>query len=227
MRLIPALLLALIAAPAAPSSAGAAIIAVASPAGLGPNTTVNWDAFGPPGVYSTPPAVTVFGPRAVGFASSKGTLDRVNEGSGFVSNFLPGTPLLLQDTQQDGFVVNFSDPVRGVGAPIQDFLRGAFTAQLRFFDAANTLLGSINVSGTNTGLENGAVPYLGGLSDAEDIKYVAFNILDPGVDFGRRGNLALGPLNFAVAATAVPEPASTSLMLAGLLGLLGLRRRRG
>ncbi len=69
MRLRPALLLALLAAPAA-SSANAAIIAVASPAGLGASTTVNWDAFGPPGLYTTPPAVTVFGPRAVGFASS-------------------------------------------------------------------------------------------------------------------------------------------------------------
>lgn len=224
MRLRPALLLALLAAPAAPS-ANAAIIAVASPAGLGASTTVNWDAFGPPGLYTTPPAVTVFGPRAVGFASSKGYLNRVNEGAGFVSNFLPGTPLLLQDTQQDTFIVNFDTPVRGVGAPIQDFFPGAFTAQIRFFDAANTQLGSVDASGTNSGLENGVVPYLGGLSDAQDIKYVLFNILDAGVDRGRRGDLALGPLNFAVNAAPVPEPASAALMLAGLFGLLGIRMR--
>ena len=225
MRLRPVLLAAFLIAPAMVSSASAAIIAVASPAGLGATTTVNWDAFGPPGVYSTPPAVTAFGPRTVGFASSLGILNRVNEGSGIVSNFLPGTPLLAQFTQQDNFIVNFGAPVRGVGAPIQDLQSGAFTARMRFYDESSTLLGTVEAAGTNGGLENGAVPYLGGLSDAENIKYVLLSIVDPAVDFGQRENLAIGPLNFAVTATQVPEPASTGLMVAGLLGLIGLRRR--
>lgn len=63
----------------------------------------------------------------------------------------------------------------------RDYFLGACTAQICFFDAVNTILGLVNASGANAELENCAMPYLGGFSDAQDINYVLFNTLDAGV----------------------------------------------
>lgn len=114
--------------------------------------------------------------------------------------------------------ISFSQAVRGVGFSVQHFSTGAFTGTLRFFDAASLLLGSVTSSGSSSLVPDNSAPFIGGYSDALDIKKVEISVGT------LLGNQAFGINQMSLITTAVPEPASVLLFSLGLAAV-SLRRR--
>jgi hypothetical protein len=152
--------------------ASAAITQETSAAGIGANNSIDWSIYGPPGATVSTPEFMTVGPETVSPASSSGTVQILKEGTDFTGIFSPGDNLMDQPFQSDSTIVSFSSPVLGVGTHIQSGLSGAFTAYMELFDSANTLLGTVSVTGNNTGAEDGSAPYIGALSDTADISYI-------------------------------------------------------
>src|SRR6267143_2285221 len=116
----------------------------------------------------------------------------------------------------------FNSPVQGVGAQIQAFSYGSFTATIEAFNSSNASLGSFTLAGNSTAARDNSAIFIGILSNAVDISRVVFGVpvaTDLAQDF-----LINGP---RIQVTPVPEPEAYAMLMAGL-GLLGFiaRRRR-
>jgi len=144
-------------------------------------------------------------------------------------NFAPGEKLLSTRVPEIGgtgpvsFV--FNSPVQGVGAQIQAFSHGSFTATIEAFNSSNVSLGGpFTLTGNSTNAADDSAIFIGILSNAVDISKVVFGVPDvaPG---GLVQEFAINGPRIQVA--AVPEPKTYAMLMAGL-GLLGLiaRRRR-
>jgi hypothetical protein len=80
------------------------------------------------------------------------SLNRFNEGISFFGNFTGGDRLLTTMPGDLGpIAITFtSGPVFGAGLQIENFVPGAFTGQMKAFDSAGNLLGTVAVNGVTT-----------------------------------------------------------------------------
>jgi hypothetical protein len=110
------------------------------------------------------------------------------------------------------FSITFATAIQGVGAQVQANQFGGFSGFIRAFNAANMLLGSFAINGTNGGNGDGSAVFAGVISSAVDITRIEF------ASFG--AGAAINGLS-----VDVPEP-STWLMLFIGLGFLTVMRKR-
>jgi hypothetical protein len=138
---------------------------------------------------------------------------RRDQGLDWSGGFAAGTQLLFEEHENEPLQLTFADGVTGIGAAIEESVPRGFVATLTLFGLDDSLLGSVSAIGGD-----GPV-FLGALSDAP-IGRARFSTMGAGglVDAG----FALGPL----ALRMLPEPSALALLLAGLGGLVVLRRRQ-
>ena len=100
-------------------------------------------------------------------------LKRYNEGISFFGNFTGGDRLLATLIGNPGpLTITFtSGPVYGAGLQIQSLTLGPFTGQLRAFDSAGNVLGSIVVNGVATNVlpADNSAPFMGIRSSLKEI----------------------------------------------------------
>jgi hypothetical protein len=207
------------------SATRAGLVLVSTPADLNANDLVDWGQLGPDGTMSPSPTVVL---SATGLAVTVATGDftgllRLDEGAGWLGNFLPGEMLLTNNTATyNPLTITFASPVSGAGANIQRDLNGPFTATISAY-AGNLLLGTFTENGVSDTNEDGSAIFIG----VKDTKCVITSVVfgletadppEPNSDF------AINSLRISV----VPEPGT--LGPAGFAAVVGLgmawRRRR-
>jgi hypothetical protein len=115
--------------------------------------------------------------------ATNGALRRCNEGISFFGNFAGGDRLLTTDVNKAGpIVITFTNgPVYGAGLQIEAIDVVAYTGQLKAFDAANNLLGTVTVTGTHTSVlpADNSAPFIGIRSTVKEIARIELDT--PGV----------------------------------------------
>ena len=144
-----------------------------------------------------------------------------------------GLPTLNPAAVATSFQVDLATSVAGLGLQISANRFGDFLASLEVYDSGNVLLGLFNVIGRLDGAEDGSAPFLGALSDANDIARAVFTVVSvlddgdevhpQGVGVNRLVTLDTDRGNDAIA--AVPEPGTMGLLMVGAAGAW-IRRRR-
>jgi Domain of unknown function (DUF4214) len=115
--------------------------------------------------------------------ATNGGLRRCNEGISYFGNFNGGDRLLATDLNKAGpIVITFSNgPVYGAGLQIQTLDLVSYTGQLKAFDAANNLLGTVTVTGLHTSIlpADNSAPFIGIRSSAKEIARIELDT--PGI----------------------------------------------
>jgi hypothetical protein len=125
----------------------------------------------------------------------------------------------------DTFFVRFGSQVSGFGTQIDaHFIDGPFTGTVRVYSVSDALLFEAPFAGIHTLAEDSSAPFVGVASSVADISYATFWIDQPDFFPDEAGALAINRLDILVA--QVPEPSTLTLLLAGLLGLATIRRRK-
>jgi hypothetical protein len=211
------------------TGAHAATSLVSSESGIRADGKINWGDKGPEGTtLSNPFTIAVPGVSGleVKVSQSKGDFQRLDQFSpgSWPGNFTPGDKLLSTKTFNATGPVSlvFNSPVQGVGAQIQAFSTGAFTASIEAFNSSNASLGSFTLAGDSNAKADNSAIFIGILSNAVDISKVVFGV--PVATANAQDFLINGP---RIQVAPVPEPKTYTMLMAGL-GLLGLiaRRRR-
>jgi hypothetical protein len=102
-----------------------------------------------------------------------GNLKRFNEGISFFGNFTGGDRLLSTLPGGPGpLTITFTNgPVFGAGLQIESVNLGAFTGQIKAFDASNNLLSTVTVTGVTTNIvpADNTAPFMGIRSSLKEI----------------------------------------------------------
>ncbi len=203
---------------------------VSSESGITADGKIDWGVKGAEGTTVNQP-FTIAVPNVSGLevtvSQFSGPFLRLDQSSPglWLGNFAPGDKLLSTkaDVGATGPVsLAFNSPVQGVGAQIQAFSSGSFTASIEAFNSSNASLGSFTLDGNSNAKADNSAIFIGILSNAVDISKVVFGV--PVATGNLQDFLINGP---RVQVTPVPEPEAYAMLMAGL-GLLGFiaRRRR-
>jgi PEP-CTERM motif len=174
------------------------------------------------GVTSAGNPVTVTGP----LPGAHGFL-RLDEGISFIGLFPQGAPLLFDSTTPGSINLSFPTPITSLTLAAQANNTGPYTETMTAYSGV-TVLGSVTASAVNCGgtatceisncgsasCQVGTVPFLT-LSYA-DITSIVIGTTNDSIGIALDGSPP----------TAVPEPASMTLLGAGALGLGTIRRKR-
>jgi hypothetical protein len=142
-----------------------------------------------------------------------------------------GLPTLNPDAVAASFEVDLATAVAGLGLQITSNRFGDFVAGLEVYNSSNTLLGAFSVGGTLDGSEDGSAPFLGALSDSNEIARAVFtvvSVLENGDTAHPQGvgvNRLLTLDGNQTQAAPVPEPATIGLVALGAVGAM-IRKRR-
>jgi len=228
-RYLPSFLVALVIASGVVQPAEAVIIQYDSRAtfdALAPYIPVDWSVFGTAGTVITTPDSRIVDGLTVQVSSSQGLLARHDEATDYFGTFAIGDALLTDaGSLSDTFIIRFGSQVSGFGTQIDaHFIDGPFTGTVRVYSVLDALLFEASFAGIHTLAEDNSAPFVGVASSLADISYATFWIDQPGFFPDEAGALAINRLDVLVA--QVPEPSTLTLLMAGLLGLATIRRRK-
>jgi hypothetical protein len=193
---------------------------------------INWGQIAPPtpSTFTTPHVFT-------STSGITGTATLADDGNGsiyeqccvgiegtFDGNFAPGD--LLFYTEKSGpLTLKFDHAVSTVGAQISANTYGAFTAEIQTFDGSR-YLGMYTENGEVTTSADNSTIFLGVSDTMEGITSIVYSLTE---SQGLLTDFAINQVSIAPA--PVPEPASLSVLCAGLISFvlvwIGERRRYG
>ena len=154
-------------------------------------------------------------------ASATTFLQRLDQSTGWGGNFAPREALLWNRQNGNAIELNFNTPVSQAGAQIQDDFFGSFTATISAFDSLNNLLGTFTENGNSTGAADDSAIYIG--VAASGISRITFSVSGGGNGIN---DLAINHVTINGDVSAVPEPATMTLLGFGIAGLAGYGWRK-
>jgi len=179
---------------------------------LGADDNIQWGQFGPPN--------TAFDTPAGGFTDNGLTftvddpdnhrLARFDQGDGWDGNFSPGDELIFNSLFGTPIIMEFDQPVFGVGANIQGSFFGRFTGVIEVFDMDGTLIERFSREGESNDNADGSAIFIGIVSDTPIAR----------ATFAVDTEIAIN----MVGLVTIPAPSSLTLLA---VGGLACRRRRG
>jgi hypothetical protein len=145
------------------------------------------------------------------------------QGSAYFGNFNNGDVVLNSNFVDGPVTILFASAIQGLGLRIQRDELGPFTATMTAFGAGNVNFGSVSVGGTTAFSDPGdnTAPFLGLIGSAQDILSIQLSVSHTGGTAGDTVNFT--DLNLLT--SAVPEPSTTVLVLAGALLAVWKKRR--
>lgn len=192
-------------------------------ADLAANDLLDWSVAGNVGDnYFFTPLTTVGGRIVTASMPASDHLSRVDEGDGWLGNFMPGERLLYTDVAPGPLYLDFATPVMAVGLQIQAQFPGPFRALMEARYRTGEIIGSVELDGLSTFDQDGSALFLGLKSFAPDISRITITLTS-----SAEPNF----LDFAInqvsihAPTPVPEGLSLSVFGWTTLGLLIASRR--
>jgi hypothetical protein len=203
-----------------------AISAVTSAGALGATDFIDWGQLGTNfTVVNSPAAVTSNGGDSATVSTAGGVFERRDQFTGWAGNFLPNEALLWTRLVGPDITITFANAVSGAGTQWQSNVFNGFGANLKAYDSANTLLGTVTRDGFSDFSNNGSAIFLGVLSSSANISKIVLT-LDYTSTGSRVGDFAINRVLF-VGGGVVPEPATWAMLITGF-GLVGaaVRRRR-
>jgi hypothetical protein len=213
----------LVAGAAACSLASAAVSQAPNRAAVAANATANWAQFGAE-LTSVSNGASFSAGAVTGTVAGSSASFTVLTGATFNADFNAADNVLALFDVASGnavpgsFVLTFATPVFAAGAQVQANNFGSFAGAVAAYNTAGSLLGSFAINGNNGGSGDGTAAFAGIVSDALDIKRLEFT--------GFGAGAGINALSIRNVAPPIPEPGAASMMLAGLLGVAALARRR-
>jgi hypothetical protein len=193
---------------------------VTTRADLSANDTIDWRQLGTEYFVPTlsPAAVTSQLGGLATVANAGGSpiyADRQGPTAPWNGNFAPGDFLVYNGPQFGSAAaplrITFAQPVAGVGAQIGiNAFNQAFSAELKLFDASQSLLGDFIVNGFAAATGDNSAVFLGARDRVADIQSAEFSV--PALNDFSLNQLSL---------VATPEPGTMLLFATGGLALLG------
>ena len=151
------------------------------------------------------------------------SFQRRDQGTGWAGNFQNGDQLLWTAGANGPMSLLFNTAISAFGTQIQTDFFGSFMAKILAYDAADVLLGAYVVNGNSSPNGDNSANFIG-ISSTTGISRIElyaenFDVPGTGQDFAINDVL----INDT---SAVPEPATLTLMVTGLAGAAAARRRR-
>jgi PEP-CTERM motif len=196
-------------------------------AGIGGTGLINWATLGGSSTVvangTSGIAIATTSLTATVTQAGQSPLERRDQGIGWAGDFTPGSALLWTRGNNGPITIMFSGAVGAAGAALQTDYYGAFTGSIEALDASQNVLATFVFSGTATGAADGSAPFAGIMSTLNDIWGVRFT----GVTASNAPNdFAIDNLSVNIGSDVVPEPSTYALMGTGLIGLVGVARRK-